>query len=233
MHLVRIQAIFEKDLKDFMKNTAMLFTPFIPIILAIMYNRMGAGTNEEMPIMIYYMLIGVSFSAVTSGGMMMLMAEEKEKRTLRGLMLSPASFLDIIIGKSAVVTLLSFASVIVSMVILGIGPILDVQIIIGFIILYAFFLFLGIGIGLFVKNVGITTAYMMPIMFIFGFTPIIESMGFSDDSMVMKIAESLPVMQLLDMHDTHKWRAILIVAIWTLVALLFTLICYRKARKDK
>src|SRR5699024_6345255 len=116
--------------------------------------------------------------AVTSGGMMMLMAEEKEKRTLRGLMLSPASFLDIIIGKSAVVTLLSFASVIVSLLILGIEPILDVQIIIGIIILYAFLLFFGVGIGVFVKNVSITKAYMMKILLIFGLRPIIELMGF-------------------------------------------------------
>lgn len=233
MHLARIQAIFEKDLKDFMKNTMMLFTPFIPIILAIMYNRIGAGTDEEIPIMIHYTLIGVTFAAVTAGGLMMLMAEEKEKGTLRGLMLSPASFLDIIIGKSAVITLLSFASLIISLMILGIEPFLDFQIIIGILILYTFFLLLGIGIGLFVKNVGITTAYTMPIMFIFGFTPMLEMMGFSSDSMTMKIADIFPVTQLLDMHDTHRWTAILIVLLWTLAALLFTFICYKNARKDK
>src|SRR5699024_3452651 len=194
MHLARIQAIFEKDMKDFMKNTMLLFTPFSPIILAIMYNRMGIGVDEEMPIMIHYMLIGITFSAVSSGGMMMMMAEEKEKKTLRGLMVSPASFLDIIIGKSAVITVLSFASIIIALMILGIEPFLDVQIIIGILILYIFFLFLGIGIGLFVKNVGITTAYTMPIMFIFGFTPMLEMMGFTSDSMTMKIVETFSLM---------------------------------------
>lgn len=233
MHIARIQAIFEKDLKDFMKNTMILFMPFIPILLAILYKRMEAGVGEELPVMLYYMLIGVTFSAVASAGIMILMAEEKEKKTLRGLMLSPASFLDIIIGKSIVITLLSFISLTISFFILGIEPMLNFQTIIGLIVLYFFFLFLGIGIGMFVKNVGITTAYYMPIFLIFAFTPMLEFMGFSSDSITMKIAETLPNMQLLDMHDTHNWSAILIALLWTLAAFAFTVVCYKKARKDE
>lgn len=233
MHLARIQAIFEKDLKDFMKNTMTLFMPFIPILIAFMFNRMSAGVDEEMPIMLHYLIVGVTYSAVTSAAIMMMMAEEKEKKTLRGLMLSPASFFDIIVGKSVVVTLLSFASLIVSLLLLGIEPLLNLQAIIGILILYCFFLFLGIGIGLFVKNVGITTAYYMPIMFIFGFTPYIEFMGLSSDSITMKIANTLPLMQLVKMHDTHNWTSILVVLAWTVAAFLFMYIFYKKARKDK
>ncbi|MDY0394401.1 hypothetical protein RWE15_07985 [Virgibacillus halophilus] len=43
MNVQRIQAIFEKDMKDFMKNTMMLFTPIIPVILAVLYSRMGGS----------------------------------------------------------------------------------------------------------------------------------------------------------------------------------------------
>ncbi|MEN1968026.1 ABC transporter permease [Lentibacillus sp. N15] len=233
MNAQRVQAIFEKDIKDFMKNTMVLFTPILPIVMAILYSRMGEGTDEEMPMMIIYIVVGVTYSAVAAGCMMMLMAEENEKKTLRGLILSPASFMDIIIGKSLVTTLLTVVSLAISLLIMGIEPLLHVQTIIGLVLLFLFFLFLGIGVGLFVKSVGITTAYLMPIMFLFGFTPMIELLGFADDSLTMKIASYFPIPQLIDMHETHSWMPIVVVAIWTLAAALFTIVCFKNVKRDE
>lgn len=233
MNAQRIQAIFEKDMKDFMKNTMMLFTPIIPIILAILYSRMGEAGDEEMPLMIIYLVVGITFSAVTSGAMMMLMAEENEKKTLRGLMLSPASFMDIIIGKSLATTLLTVVSLVISLLIMGSGALLNTQAIIGMILLFFFFLFLGVGIGLFVKTVGITTAYLMPIMFIFGFTPMIDFLGFAKDSLTVKIANALPLSQLIEMDDSHSWMPILWVGIWMLAAAAFAFVCYKKVSTDE
>src|SRR5690625_6238099 len=67
-------------------------------------------TGEELPLFMIFIIVGAVFSCVSSGCMMMFMAEENEKQTLRGLTMSPASFADIIIGKS----LLTFVLTIVS-----------------------------------------------------------------------------------------------------------------------
>ncbi len=209
----------------------LLFMPILPIILAILYARMGIG--EEMPLMVVYLVIGVTFSAVTTGCIMIMIAEENEKKTLRGLILSPASFTDIIIGKSLVTTLLTGFSLIISLFILGVGTFLHLREMVGLVLLYLFFLFLGIGIGLFVKSVGMTTVYLMPIMFAFGFSPMIEFLGFNEDSFIVTVANSLPILQLIKMDESTSWLPLGIVALWTLVAAIFTFICFRKARKDK
>ncbi|TQS76469.1 ABC transporter permease [Ornithinibacillus gellani] len=230
MNVNRISAIFEKDLKDFTKNSMLFFMPLLPIILAVFYSRMGDG--EDLPLFVIYLIVGVTYSAVTAGFMMMMMAEEREKNTLRGLTLSPASFIEIIIGKSLVTTLLTFASLIIALLIMGIGPLLNAKAMIGLIILFFFFLFLGIGVGLFVKTVGMTTAYMMPLMFLFGFTPMVESLQFEEGSMVLKIFATFPISQMIKLGEDGSWSHIGIVSLWTLGAIAFTYICYIRTRKD-
>ncbi|SDK21550.1 ABC transporter permease [Sediminibacillus albus] len=230
MNTQRIGAIFEKDIKDFMKNMMLLMMPIVPIILALIYSRLGEG--EELPIPMLYLIVGVTFSSVTASCMMTMMAEENEKKTLRGLMLSPASFMDIIIGKSLVVGLMTFIALAISLFFAGVKPFLSVQAIIGLILLFLFFLFLGIGIGLFTKSVASTSAYLMPVMFLFGFTPMIEFFGLGEDSIAITIADLFPIMQLIKMHDTNSWVPIGVVAIWTIGAALFTYICFKKERTD-
>src|SRR5690625_3267418 len=170
MRIQRITAIFEKDIKDFMKNIMLLMMPIIPVMLALVYNRIS---DEELPIAMIYIIVGVTFSAVTSTMMMTMMAEENEKKTLRGLVQSPATMMDIIIGKSLVTGLITFVALIVSLIIMDIGPFLNLKAILGVILLFLFFLFLGIGVGLFAKSISSTSFYMMPIMLLFGFTPMI------------------------------------------------------------
>src|SRR5690625_6343037 len=102
--------------------------------------------------------------------------------------MSQVSFIYIIVGKSLVSTLFTVVSVGIGLLILGIDPFLNIKAILGLILLFFFFLFLGIGIGLFVKTVGMTTVYLMPIMFLFGFTPMIELLGVDETSIALKIA---------------------------------------------
>lgn len=231
MNAARVMAIFEKDIKEFMKNTSILFTPFIAIILAVFYSRMESG--EGLPLIVVYAVVGITYSSVTSGVMMILMAEENEKKTLRGLIMSPASYVEILLGKSLVTALMTFITLIISFIIMESTTMFDVQQIIGLLILFLFFLFLGIAVGLFVKSVGMTTAYLMPIMFIFGFTSMIEFLGFAPDSIVIKITDYMPIPQLVAMGETGSWSAVGIVLIWTIVAGLIAFASFQKVKKDR
>ncbi|GAA0589533.1 hypothetical protein GCM10009001_01790 [Virgibacillus siamensis] len=231
MNVQRIQAIFEKDIKDFMKNMMLLMMPVISVILALMYSRLGGG-GEELPLFMIYLIVGVIFSAVTAGCIMMMMAEENEKKTLRGLALSPASFIDILVGKSLVTGLITVVTLVISLLIVGMEPFLAIKPIIGLVLLFLFFLSLGIGIGLFAKTAAATSAYMMPVMFLFGFTPMFRMLGIDEDSIVTKILEVFPLPQLIKMHDTESWMQLGIVFIWMIGAALFMYICFRKTRTD-
>lgn len=229
MNIQRINAIFEKDIKDFMKNMMLSVMPLLPIIFALLFDSM---TDEELPLIMLYMIVGVTFSAVTSTCMMLMMAEENEKKTLRGLIQSPATFLDIIVGKSLVTALITFISLVVSLMIVGIEPFLDFRVILGLILLFLFFLLLGIGIGLFSKSVAVTSVYTLPVMFLFGFTPMIESFGLGEDSIAIQIANTFPIMQAIEIHHTSSWLPLGIITIWVLAAALFAYICFKKTATD-
>src|SRR5699024_6328878 len=164
---------------DFMKNMILILMPVVPIVLSLFYRQMGAG--EGMPLSVIYIIVGVVFTTVTANCIMAMMAEEKEKKTLHGLTMSPASFLDVIIGKSLVTGLMTLITLVITLTIVGIDPILNIRDLIGLVLLFLFFLLLGIGVGLFAKSVSATSAYIMPIMFAFGFTPMIDFMNRSEE----------------------------------------------------
>ncbi|MFD2130015.1 hypothetical protein ACFSKI_01925 [Pseudogracilibacillus auburnensis] len=103
---------------------------------------------------------------------------------------------------------------------------------IGLLLLFFFFLFLGIGVGLFVKTVGMMTAYLMPILFLFGFTPMIEFLNLEQGRVMLKITNMFPVPQLIQMADTGSWTSIGIVFIWFIGSVLFAYICFMRTRKD-
>lgn len=105
----RVNAILQKDFKDISRNSAVSISALMPLILAFIYGRMGDITIEA-----HYMVINLTLVVVGSFLQCSLIAEEKEKNTLRGLMLSPASTLEILGGKS----LLSF---IATIIVAGIG----------------------------------------------------------------------------------------------------------------
>ncbi|GAB3792944.1 ABC transporter permease [Virgibacillus kimchii] len=232
MHIQRITAIFEKDLKDFMKNMMLLTMPLIPIVLALLYTRMGGG-NEEFPVFLLYVIVGTTYSAVTSSSMMTMMAEENEKKTLRGLIQSPASMMDVIVGKSLVTGLITFISLTVSLLITDIEPFLNFRVIIGLILLFLFFLLLGIGIGLFTKSIAATSVYLMPVMFLFGFTPMIEMFGLNEDGIALKVADTFPIMQAIEIHDTTSWLPLGIIAVWVIGAAVFMYMCFKKTMTDE
>lgn len=229
MHIQRITAIFEKDIKDFMKNIMLLMMPIIPVMLALVYNRIS---DEELPIAMIYIIVGVTFSAVTSTMMMTMMAEENEKKTLRGLVQSPATMMDIIIGKSLVTGLITFVALIVSLIIMDIGPFLNLKAILGVILLFLFFLFLGIGVGLFAKSISSTSFYMMPIMLLFGFTPMIYGLRLDEDSIAIKIADTFPITQAIKIHETASWLPLGVLAVWVVAAAVFMYVCFKKTMTD-
>src|SRR5699024_8727245 len=163
---------------------------------------------------------------------MTMMAEENEKKTLRGLVQSPASMIDVIIGKSLVTGLITFLSLVISLIIIGIDPFLNFKAILGLILLFLFFLFLGIGVGLFSKSISSTSFYIMPIMFLFGFTPMIGALGLNEDSIAIKIAEVIPIMQAIEIHETTSWLPLGIILVWVIAAAVFMYVCFKKAMTD-
>ncbi|SFL80603.1 ABC transporter permease [Salibacterium qingdaonense] len=229
MRIQRISAIFEKDLKDFMKNMMVALLPVTPVLMTLFFNQSG---NGGLPVIMHYLIVGITFSVVTSGSIMTILAEENEKHTLRGLIQSPATLWDIIIGKSLVTGLVTVLSLAVSLFIVGIEPFLNFKIIMGIILLFLFFLLLGIGVGLFAKSVASTSAYLMIVMILFGFTPMITLLGIGEGSVIMNIIDMFPLMQVIEMHSAGTWAPLGVLTLWTAASGMFTFVCFQKVMTD-
>ncbi|WP_031547711.1 ABC transporter permease [Salinicoccus luteus] len=232
MNTGRIMAIFEKDLKEFTRNAMLFTTILLPIILAFMYSRMGGG-EEALPAMLVYLIVGVAFSAILCSGIMTMMAEENEKNTLRGLMQSPASMLDILAGKSLVVVLMTAVSLIISFLIMDVAFEWSIASIGGLILLALFFLNVGIAVGLTVDSVATTSVYLLPIMFIFGFTPMIETVVPDSDHFIRRLTDYLPLYQNISLHGEETAVPLLILLAWTIVSFLYVMWAFRKRMSDE
>lgn len=226
--MTRVLAIFEKDLKDFFKNFMLLFLPVVPIFLAAFYKKIF--NLEEMPVYLVYLMLGIMFSGLTATCMMIMLAEEKEKKTLEALILSPAGFLEILIGKSLVASVITGVTYIATVAILGTGTFSDIKVILGQVLLFLFFLFLGIAAGFFSSSTAGTVAYNMPIMFLFGFSPMYQFIALENE-MLMKLLEILPLSLLIELHDTGAWKLLFYLFLWVAAAFVLCYLGYKKTEK--
>ncbi|SDK35046.1 ABC-2 type transport system permease protein [Jeotgalicoccus aerolatus] len=233
MNITRVMAIFEKDLKEFMKNMMLFTSVMIPIIMALFFTRIGGGQAELPPEMLV-IVVGVVFTAVSFSAVMTMIAEENEKDTLRGLLQSPTTIIDIILGKSMVVGLMTIISLVASILIISPDNYWTLENIISLILMGFFFLCMGIGIGLIVNSVATTSVYLIPIMFIFGFTPYIEMIITDPDHIAIKIAEYFPLYQNLNILNGESGAMeFVILAAWAAASFLLVLWAFNKRKNDE
>ncbi len=188
----RAMAIFQKDVKDVTKNVFVGTTLLVPILMAIVYKNIGEVTLE-----IHYTVINLTFSSVAAFVQCTLIAEEKEKNTLRSLMLSPATTLEILGGKSVLTALITLLTIIISAVITGYTPSHLFIIVIALLISCLFYLALGTLLGLMTSSVMEASVAVLPVMFLFGFGTLLQQV--SDKYPVLSVVDYLPNLQLLEL----------------------------------
>ncbi|MCC2442406.1 ABC transporter permease [Bacillus cereus] len=228
----RVSAIFRKEVQDFKTNSQVLLMAFLPIILSFLFSRFGAG--KEM--------LGITtitaFLFVAGFVQSMVIAEEKEKHTLRVLMLSPASSVEVLLGKSILTVCLTLGICIVNLFILDqfSGNLL----LLGFIFLCGTILFIVIGtmIGLLAASVPQTSIIGMPMLMTMylavQFEPMVENkviktmIGYLPTSHIVKALNSLVGGAGFSSISGH----VLNVAVWLITSLFVCLIVYKKKQLD-
>ena len=193
----RVNAIFQKDFKDISRNSAVSVTALMPLILAFIYGKMGDITIDA-----HYMIINFTLVIVGSFVQCSLIAEEKEKNTLRGLMLSPASTLEILGGKSLLSFIATMIIVVFGAYLTGYQP--ENVFVIAIAILFTSFFFIGLGtlLGLLAKSVMEASVIVLPFMFIFGFGSMFSM--FADKYPILKVMDYTPNTQLLALAQRLK-----------------------------
>ncbi|HDR7793075.1 TPA: ABC transporter permease [Bacillus luti] len=228
----RVSAIFRKEVQDFKSNSQVLLMASLPIIFAFIFSRFGQGSAGVGIITL------MSFLFVAGFVQSMVIAEEKEKHTLRVLMLSPASSVEVLLGKSILTACLTLIICIVNLFILDqLGGNL---LLLGLIMLCGTVLFIIIGtvIGLLAESVPQTSLIGMPILMTMylavQFEPMVEN------KVIKTMIEYLPTSHMAkainSLVDGAGFSSIsghmLNVGIWFVISLAACLIVYKKKQLD-
>jgi ABC-2 type transport system permease protein len=229
----RVNAIFQKDCKDISKNLAVSITALIPLILAVTLGKMGNSTMAE-----HYMVIDFTMVFVGSFVQCSLIAEEKEKNTLRGLMMSPASIMEILGGKSLLSFIATILVVVIGSFLTGYKP--DNLFIIAVAIMLNSFFFIGLGtlLGLITKSVMEASIIILPVMLLFSFGAMFKL--FAEKYPILGIMDYTPNMQLLSIAKRVEsgigfagvWLNLGIIALWVIAVSALTIFVFRKRTMD-
>ena len=226
----RIKAILIKELKDLKSNTNCLVMILLPIMFSVIYGQIITGMPKIqaliLPILMAIILIGPFIPS-------MLIAEEKEKNTLRVLMLSPAKAPEVMIGKGLLSLILLIIESILCVIIPGcsFGNIL---IFLSAILLMSIFMIiLGMTVGLVSPDSKATGVIGFPIYIIF-FIPIVF-IGVKNE-LLDKFAHLIPTFHLgeiLNKNMNSKSFGVmqndfLNMIIWLVLAIILFVVVYKK-----
>lgn len=107
MKLRKWKALLRKDVKLILNNKNILLLLMLPILFAVIYsNAIDLGEEVKGTFTLLVMITSLGLMVVGSSLMALSIAEEKEKKTLRSLVLSDISGIEFIVSKMIIVTIL-------------------------------------------------------------------------------------------------------------------------------
>lgn len=229
----RIQAIFVKDYKEFYRNYAISTMVLMPLALAFLYSMTG-----DMDLQSMFIPINLTFAMITAFIQSCLIAEEKEHNTLRSLLLSPASVADVLIGKSALVFVITVVILGMCMWMLDFTPSNLFAMGIALVLSTIFYLAMGLIVGLYTKTVMEASVGILPVMLVFSFGPLV--LLFADRYPILEIFQWLPSAQLILLEQNSAVGAtsdilisLVVLTVWAIVAVIVSAVLFKKRMSDE
>lgn len=229
----RVNAIFQKDFKDFSRNIAVSIVVFLPLLMAAVYGRMGVDSIQA-----HFMTINMTFAMVGTYVQCCLIAEEKEKNTLRGLMLSPASTLEILSGKSLLSFVLTIIIIFFSAFLSEYKPANITIVAVAIILSSLFYIGMGTLLGLVAKSVMESSVIVLPVIGIFSVGSFVTV--WIEKYPILEVVNYLPNVQLIDLaekveqgvHFANILSNLGIIAAWVVIVFALTGVMYKKRMVD-
>ncbi len=73
----------------------------------------------------------------------------------------------------------------------------------------------------------------MPIMFLFGFTPLLLVLDFFENNKIAStIIEYFPIVQAIELHNTTSWLPVGVISLWVLASIIFVLVFFKRSMTD-
>jgi len=237
----RVNALFKKEIKDFGKNKNIAIMCLLPIMFSIIYSNLLGGNSPKDSISkvdILIMCLGMNLALVSSFVIAMLIAEEKEKNTLRTLMLSAVSPWEFLAGKALIALLVSETINIIMFFIVGISTQYLGQYILLTTLVVLTMIEIGAVIGIISPNQMSTGVVGMPVIMILLLIPLFAGIN----KTIKTIAEFLPNYNMnLMLEKVFKGGTIgsgnvyniAVILVWIIIAAATFMITYNKRGLDK
>ncbi|MDO5601313.1 MAG: ABC transporter permease [Oscillospiraceae bacterium] len=101
MSMRHFGTLFRKDLKDYLQNKNSLLMMLLPLFFALLYSVIFSDGPEAMPPMyLLSMTVSMSLCLLPTATLSMSIAEEREKNTLRTLVLSGVTAVEFLLSKA-------------------------------------------------------------------------------------------------------------------------------------
>ncbi|MFP7495133.1 ABC transporter permease [Terribacillus saccharophilus] len=231
MNTARLSAMLVKEYHDLKSNFTILSVVIVPIFMAVLFSRMEGEKDFGLS---FVFLMAVAF--VTMYAQAVLLGEEKEKNTLQVLLLSPATSTEIMMGKSIISVVLTIITFVVALFVIDVK--IESPVMLGVILLLALIFFAAVGtlIGLLSENLVQTSMYILPLSFLFGFSPMIKM--YFTDGIIADILSYSPGEYIMEAclaavngeaFSSYRGDIFWLIG-WTVAALLVTFIVFKKRR---
>ncbi|MGG4142467.1 ABC transporter permease [Paenibacillus algorifonticola] len=234
--LKRAQAIFVKDYKEFSRNYALSIMLIFPIILALLLR--AAGATSSLPGS-FATVLNLSFVLLTCFAQACLIAEEKERNTLRSLMMTPATTMDVLIGKSTLVFVMSAVALAIATYLFGYEPARIWAFVAAIILSIILYTAVGTICGLFSKTLLDASLSIIPVTIVFSGAP--WGAFLVDNYPIFKVLDYMPssqIVHLLGIPHTgfttgELLKPLLIILAWAVGLTIVSVILYQRRLKDE
>lgn len=225
----KIQAVIVRDFKECILNMALLTSIILPIFMALMYMQIGREIGSEVPLPMFYVVVGITFACMTSSIGMSLLAEENEHHIMDKFIRNKKDLVANLIGKSILMIILTSVTLLLNIIIFNAMDILNIKLISGLVLLGTFFLFITLGFGLISRTLATTSIYILIILFIFSMGPTFDYLL---PSYLTDILSYTPLHQNIKLHQGELMEPVVILLLWNLAGLIFLVITFNKKAKE-
>ncbi len=233
MNFYRIKALFKLGIEDLLKNMNVFLYVVLPIFFAFLYSKMESPKES-----IFSLCVIMTLAMVPIALMATIIAEEKEKNTLRTLMLKDIKALEILIAKVMICILFVFLDNILIYFIIGV-PMTH------FIVYQLVCLFVGLAVILFGTVVGLVSKNQMsagllsvPAMLLV-MAPLF--IGILKNDVANKISSLIPTDAMMTIiknisENTANFTSIgmpfFVILVWLIISVVVFVIMYKKVGID-
>lgn len=226
----RTLAIMKKQLKDTLKNKMILLQFIMFPVLAFLFTEFVAKASSDLPDTYFMTLFATMYvGMVPLVNMASIISEEREKKSLRMLIMSNVRAFEYLIGVGAYVLLLCALGGLVFGLIGGYSGIELLRFELIMIAGALASLLLGSAVGIFSKNQGAATALAMPLAMVTAFVPMVAMFNDSFSS-IAKVLYTQQINILINDMSILNFTSgrFLIIGVNVLLFILVFIFAYRK-----